>query len=69
MPNMYEVIQICDARMTNILDNHRDALDQFVEDEKCKHGMAKIYISLALAQSLAVRMVNDGRGTENAEIL
>lgn len=69
MPNMFEVIHICDERMTGIIQDHRDALDQFVEDDHCKHGMAKIYITLALAQSMAVRMINDGKGNENAEIL
>ena len=70
MANMFEVIQICDERMTDIIENHRGLLDAFVEDDtNDNHAMVKIYITLAIAQSFAVKAVNNGDGNEDAEIL
>ena len=69
MPNMYEVVQICDERMTDILDNRHLELDEFLMDGRNEYPEAKAFISFALAQHFAFKAINNGDGNQNTKIL
>ncbi|MCJ7828447.1 MAG: hypothetical protein MUP81_01745 [Dehalococcoidia bacterium] len=65
MPSDYEIMSICDDRMADILDNHRDDLDAFIDDEtNDQHIAVKIYITLALANHLILKGFCDGNDKE-----
>jgi len=69
MATYNQIISMCEDRSADLLDNHRDGLDAFVDDPATnKYIEAKIIIALAIAQRLSLQVASEGHGNDVCDL-